>query len=469
MFTIDASGFPAVAPVDAAVAQVTNDLITYLTSCQTADARVLVVGRAFIAADGGGVSSLAELLSALLPGIFSHQVSPVADEVLGQEIAAIVALNEQIPVDASPPAVADWWRRLSPQQQGILERDFADQLGGLNGVPAEVRDSANRQFLKADIAALVREEYELSHGGQLGSRLANVRAELATDLALQKQLDDNSGLHRYLLLFNHDGNNDGQVAIAIGNPDNATNVTTLVPGVGTTVASIVGKDGALGYVGLSDATNGANKSLSATIVWLGYNARRCRPGKSLVPPTLRPGRRLSSSFQAGLLTVNGDAHIVVEGHSYGSVVVAAAREPAGLSANDVILVGSPGVPATQATDFGVAPGYVFWGEMGGDPVPAASDAHHGDGGLGLGNDLKSAPGVIHFDAGNDFSAAPGATLGAGWGLALGVPGVIVGGVIGGIADHGLRPHSEYWNTGSVALENQAKVITGAGAQVTTVG
>lgn len=79
-----------------------------------------------------------------------------------------------------------------------------------------------------------------------------------------------------------------------------------------------------------------------------------------------------NSFMAGLEATNAnkDPHLTAIGHSYGSLTVGtAAQESGGIpGADDIILLGSPGVGVDKAESLGVGKDHVFVGAADNDPV-----------------------------------------------------------------------------------------------------
>ncbi|MGQ0773623.1 MAG: hypothetical protein ACT4NY_04250 [Pseudonocardiales bacterium] len=51
------------------------------------------------------------------------------------------------PQDGTPQQVADWWAALSESERAILAASRPELLGNLDGIPAQVRDAANRARL----------------------------------------------------------------------------------------------------------------------------------------------------------------------------------------------------------------------------------------------------------------------------------------------------------------------------------
>lgn len=110
------------------------------------------------------------------------------------------------------------------------------------------------------------------------------------------------------------------------------------------------------------------------------------------------------NFMSGIAATNenADPHITAIGHSYGSRLVGAAtQEPGGIpGADDIILVGSPGVGVAKASDLGVDKGHVWVGAAENDIVTKLPSMTESGGAL-LG-------GGVGFVAGG----LPGALIGA---------------------------------------------------------
>jgi hypothetical protein len=163
----------------------------------------------------------------------------------------------------------------------------------------------------------------------------------------------------------------GRAAIAIGDPDTADNTTFLVPGVRSSVRG--------GYLASPDGRNIYREVVQAdpdrtnsVIVWMGY-----RTPDSLVDPAVAQpaaaragGRLLAADVTAVAMSHIGPTHVTVIGHSYGSTTVADAAASAGMRADDVVLVGSPGTDlAHNASDFHLpSGGHVYVGAASADPI-----------------------------------------------------------------------------------------------------
>ncbi|WP_257160633.1 alpha/beta hydrolase family protein [Corynebacterium cystitidis] len=133
---------------------------------------------------------------------------------------------------------------------------------------------------------------------------------------------------------------EGGIAVLVGDAQRAPeSVMTLVAGKGSSASS-----GLENY--LERGATMAQRTGTPTVVWLGYTA----------PDTFveAAGQRHSQAagddladFQAALHQRFPNATHTVVAHSYGTVVVGEAAATHGLYADNVVLLGSPGVPVAH--------------------------------------------------------------------------------------------------------------------------
>lgn len=136
---------------------------------------------------------------------------------------------------------------------------------------------------------------------------------------------------------------DGQLGTVIGDIDTAGKVTTLVAGTGS---SDLG--------GLRDSAALAGRITGpgqATIAWHGYAAPESLAAAALSGRAESGGTALRG-FQQQLRQRNPDARLSVVGHSYGTRVIdeAAGDGTVTLAADEIHLMGSPGMTADHASD-----------------------------------------------------------------------------------------------------------------------
>lgn len=341
-----------------------------------------------------------------------------------------------------PSVVNAWWTAMSEEEQQQAMEDHPELLRDLDGIPTVVRNELNREHLDDEIERLEEEVADaqeerdesmdsLSDGdGGIGAYnaqtdLTALEEERDTLTTLRDSLNDEDA-DRYLLAL--DPHDRGRAIVANGNPDTADNVSTLVPGTTTTWQSIndqMGRADDLAWAA-EDVNDGADH---AVISWIGYDAPN-------IPEAAGPGRAEDavdelSSFQDGLRVTHestSPSNNTVIGHSYGSTVVGhTAQSDAGLNADEIVLVGSPGTNADHVSELGFAPENVHASTAKNDGISKLTGLTHGT------NPAASDFGATVFesDEGSEGGQWP---LGA--------------------------AHSEYFRRGSASLEYMGEVIAG---------
>ena len=135
---------------------------------------------------------------------------------------------------------------------------------------------------------------------------------------------------------------DGGMVAAVGDIDSAESVVTFVAGLRSSDPASWDKQ-------ITNTRNLANATGGAGVVWLGYQAPSSLMEGIRQQPAQHAGAALSD-FQRALSQRNPQQRRVVVGYSYGSAVAGhAAMHENGLHADDLVFVGSPGVPATHAS------------------------------------------------------------------------------------------------------------------------
>ncbi len=355
---------------------------------------------------------------------------------------------------ADPHDVAAWWAALSTEARRLVAAQHPELLGGLDGLPAAVRDAANRRVLAdleagtaadlasvlAAITAVLADPDERATYGTLDQlvlrrdELESTRALLA---AVRAQLDGFTGRHLVLL----DPEMPGKVAIAIGDVDAAEHVAVLVPGM--TALATTYLDGLMNdaqrLVGAADRGGDIvpGRPGLAAIAWIGYTAPteidvafrgKARAGADAL-------RAMLNGVASSHATRGRDVHLTAVGHSYGSLVVGlAVQQPTG--AGDVVLMGSPGVDATSAAALAVPDGHVYVAEAPSDMVADAAWFGLDPSAPGFGATMLHTSGGAH-PVGGDTVASTG--------------------------------HSEYYKAGSENLWNLVAITTGEPENVTTGG
>ncbi|MGW1818882.1 alpha/beta hydrolase [Streptomyces sp. NPDC002125] len=371
--------------------------------------------------------------------------------------AARTYLKNAIPHDATPAERRDWWAGLTQEQREEYLAVYPDQIGNLDGIPALVRDAANRDNLQLLIGKLEGRDDEKSI-----TQLAGLRE-------IERQLGAGTQPPMFLLGIGDEGN--GRAIVSFGNPDTAKNVAAYVPGLNTSLdADFAEADLKRAW----DTAKGAQKydHSSAAMVWLGYDAPQFPDGLDsadvMGDERAETGGRAFSSFMGGLSATNvhDNPHMTAIGHSYGSRTVGSATQQDGgiVGVDDIILVGSPGVGVDHARDLGVERDHVFVGAAENDLVTKAPSTAQGN--------MAAIGGPAGFVAGhlldrNDddlwFGRDPASeAFGARRFHTDEGPSLLTG---------GFAAHSQYFDVGperdSASADNIAMVVAGHGSRVKT--
>jgi hypothetical protein len=341
----------------------------------------------------------------------------------GAKDATVIAGNTSIPGPKTNPAeVSKWWDSLSPQQQESLLFMRGDRIGSLDGIPADVRDRANRALLAQQKANLIEMRDRQGPGEDIDGKLkgiADIEARLATRPSAEHP-------EPYLLKVSTDGT--GRAIVAMGNPDTARNVATYVPGTFATLAAV--KDDLHRADQMALAAKNAGSPSTSVITWVGYEAPQ-----SIVPDAGQDkfadsGKGALHQFQDGLRATHEGpkSHNTVVGHSYGTVLIGHAARDGELNADEAVFVASPGVGVDNVKDLNLkgvddVAAHVHSTTAQYDPIKLAGGSH--------------GPPPTQFTA--TFSSAPGPASMLGWNQAV---------------------HSMYWDTGNPALANMGNIIAG---------
>jgi hypothetical protein len=286
----------------------------------------------------------------------------------------------------------DYRSRDEQSSLGLKAVDFKTGGGAEPGAvtPSVKTDQANRGKLAAAEADIQRQMQVLEkqydrlavdayvHGPPVSADTSKQLSSLKNQIdaakgrlneyhAVDKALSNASDT--YLMQFNNSGS-QVWAAVAVGNPDTATNVAVMVPGMTDTVQKtlpvLVSEAADLNAMSTRQLVLAGRDPSVSTIAWIGYD----------VPPSpisgdlsvlsdagARAGAHNLAPFLQGLHDADPDAHVTLIGHSYGSLVTGIALEDLkaeGLHpVSDALFVGSPGLDATSATQFGLSPDHVF--------------------------------------------------------------------------------------------------------------
>jgi hypothetical protein len=350
------------------------------------------------------------------------------------------------PPSGKPSEINDWWLGLSEEERNELIATRPEFVGSTDGIPAEYRDTANRQVLTDQRADLK---------SQLDGLYARIRQnpmaafELRDDIDalkgkingiddIRERLENTKGGKQDAYLLGIDGEN-GQAIIAMGNPDTATNVATFVPGTGSGLASIGGDMSRADS--MARAADNAGSPSTSVITWVGYAAPQDL-AEAADPSFAENAEYDLDQFQNGLRATHEGvpSHNTVIGHSYGSTVIGHTAASDGLNADDVVFVGSPGVGVDNAADLNMSPDHVHATTAEHDIIRASN------------LDLSIVTG---FDTDVHGPDPTGRDFGAN--VFESDPGTKGSDYAGGLSS---EAHSQYWDHGNKALENMGLIIAG---------
>jgi len=176
-------------------------------------------------------------------------------------------------------------------------------------------------------------------------------------------------------LLGFDPRGDGRLIVAFGDPSACPNVATYVPGAGTSLAAISGE---LERTVTLRERAGASTSV---IMWLGYDPPDF--ADAILERSARSAAAPLREFQDGIVS-NHDGPIrqlTLVGHSYGSVVIGVAGRSGPLAADDLVVLGSPGMGVRSSAEL---PARVWASTAPNDPIRLAPPAILGPDPIGRG-------------------------------------------------------------------------------------
>jgi hypothetical protein len=284
---------------------------------------------------------------------------------------------------ASPPIAADvaqWWSHTPAIAREELAADLPGVIGNLEGVPYAQRDVANRAFLaqtEHDIHAQLDAGVGRAMEDELLARLGMLEA---VETSLQTGA---SGERRNLVSL--DVTAHGRAVIAVGDLATADYVTFFIPGMyvgvaeqlvdwtGNAETSLLEQQEWLGRLGVEGEV--------ATVAWIGYETPTvvniagldlAYQGRDALTGSVQGLDAVRSGISPSVIgdqAALGGPYVSIVAHSYGSTAAMLALQENDISVDALILVGSPGSPATNVDDLKVAGGNVWVAAADTDPVP----------------------------------------------------------------------------------------------------
>jgi uncharacterized protein YukE len=336
--------------------------------------------------------------------------APAAAKQLAQTVSSAP------PLPAGPAAVALWWAGLGAAARASAVAGWPGWPGALDGVPARVRDAVNRHRLAGalhDAAASCAAMPLAPTYAYLAARtrLRNLQALAA---AIRPPGSE---------LLGFDPSGDGEAVVSTADVERARSVAVLVPGMSNELDDVPALTREARRLAAAAGPG------TAVVAWLGYDAPDVR--QVISDGRARSGAQQLQRFVLGLRSTAARLqHVTVLGHSYGSLVAGlAARRGSG--ADDLVLLASPGVEASRASQLHVPAGHVWAARDATDPIQLVFWPSR----------LSVIFGIRLPNAfGPDPAAAP-----------FGANRVAVGGAIG---------HSGYFAAGSQSLAGLAAIVSG---------
>ncbi|MGV0809475.1 alpha/beta hydrolase [Mycolicibacterium setense] len=351
-----------------------------------------------------------------------EHVRQIADDALSRRIPPVRPDELRNPMGPAEEAAARatnnarWWSGLTDEQRSAIVETYPQHIGNAEGISAADRDRANRNVLQQ-----MREQADaLQSKADRGERLSGAERKFLRrmdklDLALRKATVDaqRAGVDGPLLLAFDPAEfgGDGRAVLSYGaDPYTADSVSWHVPGVGSTVDTLLGFNTTSALHHLQAVQQDTPGLSAASIAWIGYDAPSgwstlraaghgmARTGGDILYSDIR-------AFNTARDTLAGDgSHFTgnhVFGYSYGSTTAGYAGLNGRFAGHvrTVSLVGSPGVgPVRTADEFGIGADNVFVASSSRDVVTALGGRTSGSSGRVFGIGLGTDPAMDSFGA-----------------------------------------------------------------------
>lgn len=344
-------------------------------------------------------------LAEVLVAADQDSIDPGAGETLAAASMQTMSAAAKPPADGGPAENAKWWKSLSDAEREAFTKNRPAWLGNRDGIPAGVRDKANRARIDDERSALRDRKAELQQGGVSDDEkkeIEKVDAKLKSIDAVETMLSRGD---RQLLLLDTSGER-AKAAVAVGNVDTADHVSVYTPGMNTTVDGSLNADKQMDQLRRqaqfeSDRYGDGGKV--AAVTWVGTEFPQkdeiTDPDRSVAAAkSAEEGGRKLADFCEGInASRDEDPHLTAIGHSYGSTITGYAMQREGHGVDDAVFSGSPGVGTDNGKDLNVPAGHSYrieakndWvadlGRFGGDPSHldgmtglSAKESEHGEG------------------------------------------------------------------------------------------
>lgn len=314
------------------------------------------------------------------------------------ELGALMMLDRNLAdriADMSPDEVAALWKTLGGGKdttgaehtaaQDALIASLPAVVGNLAGLPAWARDRANRMTL---VSAVAQAEQDLADAkerreglGWPASQAADqgieaAQANLDAYRNIEKTLASTAKPGRSLLTLDTE-HRPPLAAVAVGDVDTATNVSYMVPGMGTTTKDTTGWTTAAQNLWTAQESKNATGAEHAVVAWMNYEAPPVPTGLTtmgvLHGDAARAGADRLSADLLGFRAARPDAPTLnVVGHSYGTTVASDALHDHGVHVDAFVSVASAGIEQDIGGASGIAADHVYAGQ-GSPGIPFTDD------------------------------------------------------------------------------------------------
>lgn len=341
----------------------------------------------------------------------------------------------------NPPAataVARWWSTLADTSRSAIRSSSPELVGNLDGVPAAVRDRANRAFLSD---AIEEAKHSIDTLGRADRADALKRLHMLCEI--QHSLVTKPGEPARTLL-SVDTTWPGRAAVVVGDLQTADFVSFMVPGMFFTVDgqmvdwTVISQDLYKEQVDWIHTLESDDLSMRgkrvAVVSWIGYQTPGVLDIASL--DLAKEGAKYISSAVDGVKAIrSGDVpHLTLVAHSYGSTASLIALEDGSVTVDSLVVIGSPGSAAQSVADIRMPSSRVFVGEAAWDPVVNCAFFGSDPGSASFGATPMSVAGAKDPITGRKLASATG--------------------------------HLGYFDAGTEAMRNMALVGLGEGSLVT---
>lgn len=254
--------------------------------------------------------------------------------------------------------VDELWRDASAKERAKALRNAPELIGNLEGVDYTDRDKANRIYLAKAMASTTKLVAAKPKDETAQFRLRALKAVKAS-------LTNKRSPRRYLVELTPSPR--PLAAVAVGNPDNAMQVTFDVPGMGTYSDDMQLWAQAAQNVYNEQGKAGAPSNRSV-IAWIGYVTPPPGIDAALGGYAARGAPRLVAALRGFTVSRQGavGVDLSVIAHSYGTTTAANALASARLGVFAFVMLGSAGIEENIRDARALHCEHVYAGEAAGD-------------------------------------------------------------------------------------------------------